>query len=333
MKSIAAAALLATAGSISIHSPAAADDCSDVTIAELNWPSAGVFAWIDKLILEAGYGCEVALVEGDTNSEVASLVENGSPAIIPEFWFDGMTEALDEAVADSKVVFGAAILSDGGVQGLWMPKFIADANPAITTVQEALKHPELFMPAEADGKAALFNCPEGWVCKIATENLFRALGGEQAGFTIVDAASPSDLDESIVRAFDEGKGWLGYYWAPNALLSEHPMVKLSLGVEFSKSEWDDCTIVEGCPDPKVNAYPQSAVYTLVEGEFAADHPALMDYLNTRSLSSRTLSDVLAWQEAEGADNEAAARHFFAAFPDIWQAWLPEGLAATVAERL
>ena len=32
-------------------------DCGDVSIAEMNWASAGVAAHVDKMILENGYGC------------------------------------------------------------------------------------------------------------------------------------------------------------------------------------------------------------------------------------------------------------------------------------
>ncbi|MDZ7823618.1 MAG: glycine betaine ABC transporter substrate-binding protein [Ahrensia sp.] len=39
--------------------------CGDVSIAEMNWASAGVAAQVDKIILEKGYGCKVEMVVGD----------------------------------------------------------------------------------------------------------------------------------------------------------------------------------------------------------------------------------------------------------------------------
>ncbi|WP_174801160.1 glycine betaine ABC transporter substrate-binding protein [Martelella limonii] len=333
MKLSLAAFLLATAGTLAAGGAQAGEGCSDVTVAELNWPSAGLAAWVDKLIMEAGYGCSVTLIEGDTNSAVDGIVEEGVPQIIPEFWFESISPALEEAVADKRVAFGAALLGEGGVQGWWMPKFIADANPGITTVQDALKHPELFMAAEDGGKPAVFNCPEGWVCRVSTENLFRALDGEEKGFALYDVKDASELDDSIRRAFAENKGWLGYYWAPTALLGDHDMVKLSFGVEFSKPQWDSCTIVEGCPDPKLNAYPVSAVYTLIDSDIVTEEPELTAYLNARSWSNRTVSEVLAWMSDENADNEAAAHHFLSEYPDVWKAWLPQDIARKVEQSL
>ncbi|AJY47074.1 glycine betaine ABC transporter substrate-binding protein [Martelella endophytica] len=332
-------ALLAAAACVEVllASAALADEtepqCGTVTEAELNWASAGIAAWVDKLIMENGYGCTVDLVEGNTDSTLSSITSEATPDIIPEFWYEGASPELDEAVADQRVAFAAALLSEGGVQGWWMPKFLADANPEITTVQRALDHPELFPGPDGSSDATVYNCPPGWTCHISTENLFRALGGKDKGFTLLDAENGLGLEQSIAHAFEEKVGWLGYYWAPTAILGKYEMVKLSFGIEFDKGEWDRCTIVPDCPDPNLNAYPVSAVYTLVTGEFVSAHPALMDYLNARSWDNRTISSVLAWMEDNDANNEAAARYFLENHPELWKSWLPEDVAAKVDAAL
>ena len=307
--------------------------CGEVSIAELDWPSAGLAAWVDRLILEKGFDCTVNMVPGDTDSAVASIIVTGEPEIIPEFWFESATPALDHAVAEKRVAFGAPLLNEGGVQGWWVPKFIVDAHPEITTVQQALSHPELFIAAEGGDKPAVFNCPAGWACRVSTANLFRALDGAEKGFDLVDAPSGAALDASVARAFEAQQGWLGYYWAPTALLGEYDMVKLSFGVEFSKQEWDRCTIVADCADPKLNAYPVSAVYTLVSGAFVTEHEDLMDYFNNRSRSNGTVSEVLAFMSANDAGNEAGARYFLETYPEVWKAWLAEDVADKVAAAL
>nr|WP_272211338.1 hypothetical protein [Marinicella sp. W31]MDC2877226.1 hypothetical protein [Marinicella sp. W31] len=53
----------------------AGEDCGDVSIAELNWASAGLAAWVDRLILETGFGCAVSLIEGDNESTVETIIE------------------------------------------------------------------------------------------------------------------------------------------------------------------------------------------------------------------------------------------------------------------
>ena len=60
---------------------------------------------------------------------------------------------------------------------------VADANPEIQTVSDALARPDLFPHPEGDG-GGLYTCPSGWNCQLSTGNLFRAFGGEEAGFDL-----------------------------------------------------------------------------------------------------------------------------------------------------
>lgn len=92
----------------------AADDCGDITIAEMTWNSAALIANIDSFILSEGYGCNVELVPGDTMATGTSLVEKGEPDIAPELWTNSMFELIQQAVADKRVRLAGKSLSDGG---------------------------------------------------------------------------------------------------------------------------------------------------------------------------------------------------------------------------
>ena len=64
--------------------PAAhAAECGRVTIADMNWASAELAAYVDKFILENGYGCKVELVPGDTMPTTASMTEKAEPDVAP----------------------------------------------------------------------------------------------------------------------------------------------------------------------------------------------------------------------------------------------------------
>ena len=212
MKKLIASTILA-AGLYGLAGTAYAADCGDVSIAEMNWASAGVAAQVDKIILHEGYGCNVTLVTGDTQPTFASMDEKGVPDMAPELWVNAVRTSLDKAVSEGRLIEAAPLLSDGGVEGWWIPKFLADAHPDIKTVQDALKHPELFPAPEDPSKGAVTNCPSGWNCQISTANLYKALGADKLGFTLVDTGSAAGLDGSIANAFEKKTGWFGYYWA------------------------------------------------------------------------------------------------------------------------
>ncbi|MCM2399560.1 ABC transporter substrate-binding protein [Rhizobium sp. S153] len=332
MKKLLASTILA-AGLYAAAGSAQAAECGDVSIAEMNWASAGVAAYVDKMILENGYGCNVTVVTGDTMPTFTSMNEKGEPDIAPELWVNAVRTPLDAAIKEGRLLQLAPLLSDGGVEGWWIPKFLSDAHPDIKTVQDALGHPELFPAPEDPSKAAITNCPSGWNCQISTANLYKALGAKGKGFELIDTGSAAGLDGSIANAFEKKTGWLGYYWAPTAILGKYEMVKLSFGVENDKAEWDRCTAVPDCADPKVNAYPTSDVFTVVTKKFAETNTVAVDYLKTRKWDNQTVGKVLAWMDENQGTNEDAAKHFLENYGDMWTTWVSADVAAKVKAGL
>lgn len=324
---------LALLGLIAVAPAAyAQEDCGSVSIAEMNWASAGLAAWVDKIILEEGYGCEVELVTGDTVPTFTSMNEKGEPAVAPELWVNAVKVPLDAAVDEGRIVIASEILTDGGVEGFWVPTKLAEEH-GIKTIEDALARPELFPGAEDASRGAFFNCPSGWACQIITQNQTRALDIEGKGFDLVDSGSAAGLDGSIARAFNRDEGWLGYYWAPTAILGKYDMTRLELGVENDKEAWDNCTVVNNCPDPELNEWPRSDVFTAVTKEFADTNAVTMDYLGKRAWSNATVNELLAWMGDNQATNEDGAWYFLENYEDIWTPWVSDEVATAVKAAL
>lgn len=332
MKKLLASTLLA-AGLCAFSGSARAAGCGKVSIAEMNWDSASVAAHLDRLVLEKGYGCTVTLVPGDTLPTFASMNEKGEPDVAPEMWVNAVRTQLNAAIARGRLFQLAPILSDGGVEGWWIPKFLADEHPDIKTVADALKQPQLFPAPDNPEKSAIYNCPAGWSCQISTANLFKALKADELNFELVDTGSAAGLDASIAKAFEDKTGWLGYYWAPTALLGKYEMTKLSFGIEHDKAEWDACTAVPDCPHPKVNSFPTSDVFTVVTKAFSEKAAVAIDYMNARSWDNGTVSKVLAWKAENTATNEDAAKHFLETYPDLWTQWVSPEVADKIKAAL
>ncbi|MBH0237324.1 ABC transporter substrate-binding protein [Methylobrevis albus] len=328
------AAGLFTAGAFAAGG-AAAEECGTVTIANMNWQSAEVLAWIDQIILSEGYGCDAELVPGDTTPTLTSMMEKGAPDVAPEAWINAAREPLDKAVAEGRLHYASESLSEGGVEGFWIPKYLADANPEIKTVDDALAHPELFPAPEDPSKGAVYNCPAGWGCQILTTNFFKAYNAADKGFDLVDTGSAAGLDGSIAKAYEREQGWLGYYWAPTAILGKYEMVRLSQGegLEHDKAEWDRCNAVADCADPKPNAWSKSEVYTVVTDRFKQAGGPAYEYLTRRTWENATVNKLLAWMVDNQATGEDGAKHFLAEQPDVWEKWVSPEAAEKVKAAL
>ena len=303
--------------------------CGKVTVASMNWQSAEVLAEIDQIILSKGYGCDVEIVPGDTMPTLTSMMEKGKPDVAPEAWVNAVRQPLDAAVKDGRLHYAARSLKDGGVEGWWIPKYIADANPGIKTIDDALKRPDLFPAPEDKSKGAVHNCPSGWNCQLTTGNAFKAWGAEKQGFVLVDTGSAAGLDGSIAKAYERKQGWLGYYWAPTSILGKYAMVKLDAGVPHDKAAWESCNSKEDCANPKKSDWARAEVFTVITDRFKKAGGPAVAYLNQRSWGNDTVNTLLAWMSDNQASGKDGARHFLKTQPDVWSAWVTPEVAAKV----
>lgn len=334
LKTLTAALLASVAGVGLTAVQANAQDCGSPVIASMNWQSAELAAALDQFILNNGFGCDAEIIQGDTVPTITSMVEKGKPDIAPEGWVDLVPEVIQSGLADGRIVVTGDILSDGAVQGWWIPKYFADAHPEITTIDDVFEHPELFPAPEDASKGAVYNGPQGWGGTVVTTQLFKAHDGAGRNFVLVDTGSAAGLDGSIANAYEREQAWVGYYWAPTALLGRYEMVMLQYDVPLDMDEWKRCTSNGECPDPKPNAWPLDKVQTIVSTGFSESAPpAVMDYLAKRSWTNATVNGVMAWMNDNQATGEQGARHFLQENEDLWLDWVDADTAAKVKAAL
>ncbi|CAM3566920.1 ABC transporter substrate-binding protein [Parendozoicomonas haliclonae] len=328
IKAVGAASLLFVSGQ-----SVAAESCGDVTIADMNWASATFIAHVDQYILNNGYGCNAELVTGDTMATGTSMTEKNEPDFAPEFWTNSMKEALDKGVAEGRLRYAGHVLTDGGVEGFWVPKYMVDKDPSLGTIEGVIKNASLFKHPEDPELSAFYTCPAGWNCQISSTNLFNALKLDQHGFDIVDPGSSAGLDGSIAKANERGEAWFGYYWAPTAILGKYEMVLVDFGSGVNKDEFLNCTSQEDCLEPKVTMYPPSIAQTVTTDAFAVKNPVVYEYLSKRSITNNDLNKVLAWIEDNQADGVIAAEHFLSNYPQLWKEWVSADVATKISKSL
>jgi glycine betaine/proline transport system substrate-binding protein len=330
-----AAMILSAATAPTLAQDADATTCGtdrQIDIAEMSWPSAAALARIHATILEKGYGCKVEVVAGDTVPTSSSMLTRGTPAIAPELWTSAVQEPWDEAAAEGKVVELSKAITDGTVEGWFIPRYTQEANPELTSVAAVMEHPELFPDPEEAGKGRLYSCPPGWACELSTSALFEALGMKDKNWNLFSPGSGGALDASIARAFTRTEPILFYYWGPTAILGKYDAVQIDLGEV--KPEIYACNTDPECTDaPQVTAYPSSPAIVGAASWIKDEAPQVAEYFSKVGLTNAQISALLVYGDENKADAAATAENFLKTEEAVWTQWVPADVAEKVKASL
>lgn len=301
---------------------AAHAECGEVTMTDMNWNSSKVVTGVAKFILEQGYGCSIKMVPSSTVPALASVSETGEPHIVTELWTNG-APAYEGMEAEGKITTLTDVLSDGGVEGWWVPQYLVDAHPELGTLDGILANPELV-------GNRFHQCPEGWGCQRANDSKAQAFGVADAGIEIFQHGSGETLATSIAAAFENKEPWFGYYWGPTAILGRYPMVKISLGDYVP--EVHTCDADPDCPNrgQGKSEYPVSPVKTIVTTTFADEQPEVAAFMANLAFTNNQMNSILAWMEENKATAEEAAVYFLTTSSDVWSGWINEDATKKLA---
>lgn len=291
-----------------------AGQCGDVSIAQMNWAAAEVTTEIAKFMLEQGYGCNVALVKSDTIPAITSVAENGEPDIVTNLWPNSAGEAFTKLKDEGKLVVVNNVLEPGGIEGWWIPTKLAEEYPELTTIEGVMANPELV-------GGQFNNCPDGWGCRVVSDNLVRALKLEDSGIKVFNHGSGETLASSMGSAVTGDKPWFGYYWGPTVPMGKYDMTRVKLG-EYDAEKFAPLQNPDAA-DPQVSDFPAAPVLTAVTNAFNESHPAVVEFLSKMEFQTDTMSGLLAWQDENSATGEEVAVHFITENADAWQAWLSD----------
>jgi glycine betaine/proline transport system substrate-binding protein len=302
--------------------------CGTVSVGEMNWASGQIVAKISSFILREGYGCKIKTIPTSTVPGITSLVNKGEPNFIPEAWENSVKAILKKGESKGNVKRVGEMFPDAG-EKWYIPAYTAKKHN-INSIQDVLANPEVFADPESPGKGRFHNCPAGWACGIINTNLFNAYGMGKK-FNLFDTGSGEGLKLSIAKAFKRNEAWLGYYWAPTAVLGKYDLKALTLNPYDKVGH--DCNQDPECDAPHAGQYPPATVVKLVTTELANRDAEVTDFLEKYSIPSKALLDVLAWKEDQQADANQAAGYFIVKYEKIWHSWLPQNVLEKIEAAL
>ena len=305
-------------------------DCGSVTIAEMTWASAAIAAHVQNIVLDKGYGCLPELVPGDTVATVTAMSERGEPDVAPEVWMNSVRTVIERSVAEGRLRIAGDIISDGGIEGWFVPEYLVERYPEMTTLDAVRARPDLFPDKEVPGKGRFYSCPPGWACQIIDTNLFRAYEMEEAGFLIFNPGSGEGLSAAIARAYERREPIFTSYWSPTSLLTRYKMRRLS-ATPHDPATWACVTSVD-CDAPARNMYPKAIVQTVVTSSFAERSPEAFDFVSRFSWTNAFITELLTWKDEQQATALETAEFFLREHAPVWREWVRPDIADRVQAR-
>ncbi len=318
------AATILGLGGLGLPTAAAAQtECGEISVAEMNWASAAIITNITEFLMTQGYGCDVTVVPSATTTAITSVAENNEPDVIPELWVNS-APAYTRLNEEGKVVKATDVFSDGGSENWWIPTYLAEEHPELTTIEGVLDNPDL-----VGGR--FHNCPDGWGCRIANDSLVQAFEFEENGIEVFNHGSGETLAASMGSAVENEEPWFGYYWGPTAPLGRYDMTAIDMGPY--KPDVHDCNQDPECDEVGKSAYPAAPVLTVTTSDFAERNPEIFELVSNISFETQQLSNLLAWQSDNSASAEEAAVYFLTQNQDMWMDWVNEEAGERLAAMM
>ncbi|MEX1215945.1 ABC transporter substrate-binding protein [Saccharospirillum sp.] len=315
--------LVMAAGALSMSSVAFAD-CGEVSITEMGWASNEVVTGVASFLMEEGYGCDVTVVPSDTVPAVTSVAENGEPDIVTELWLNSTGEVYNRLEKEGRIQRLGKVLEPGGVEGWWIPTYLAEEHPELTTIEGVMNNPELV-------GGQFNNCPDGWGCRVVSDNLIRALDLESSGIEVFNHGSGQTLASSMASAFEDEEPWFGYYWGPTVPLGKYDMTRVVLGEVNEEIHARNQN--QNADNPGVSDFPAAPILTAITTDFQEREPEVADMLSHLSFETGVMSSILAWMDENNASGEEATVYYLQNYSDKWSEWLNDEARSNLANLI
>lgn len=303
----------------------ATDDKPTLVLGDAGWDSMRFHNDVARIIIEKGYGYKTDIKMGSTPITFTGL-RQGDIDIYMEAWSDNISE-YPEALEKGDILELSLNFGDNR-QGLYVPRYVIEGDsekgiealaPDLKSIYDLPKYWKLFKDPEDETKGRIYGAIPGW---LVSEQLAEKVKnyGLNENYNLFRPGSDTALSSSIVKAIEEGKPWLGYYWEPTWVIGKYDMVLLE-EPSFDINKWK-----EG--DYKC-AFPSCQVTVCVNKDMLEKAPDVVEFLKKYETSSELTSEALAYMQDNNASTEDTAKWFLKNNKDMWNEWVPEDVVKSV----
>ena len=288
--------------------------CGTVNIADNAWVGYEADVAVVAYLLKNELGCTVN-IKNITEQVSWQGFPTGDVDVILENW--GHADLAKQYITDQKVAVDLGSQGNQGIIGWYIPKVYADAHPNLLT---ANSDPKTFADAlnavasdfatsESGGKGQILDGDPSYVTN--DEALVNGLG---LNYKVVYSGSEAASDKAIKAAIDAGKPILAYYWEPNWFSTQVDLVHLKL-----PAYTDGC---DSNPKSMTCDYPPYPLNKVASAAFMNSGSPAATLIKNFTWTNDDQNTVATDIAQNKMTDDAAAKKWLDAHPDVWKAWMP-----------
>jgi glycine betaine/proline transport system substrate-binding protein len=290
-----------------------------ITIAVNPWVGSEANANLAKVLLEQKLGYTVELTKIDEFAQFPSL-SNGDIDATLEVWPSGHAKDYKKYIEGDNGVVDGGQLGVIGQIGWWIPTYMLNDHPELSSWEGLKTDADLFKTAESGSAGQLLDGDPSYVTfdQPIADNLGLNLKVVYAGS---EAAELSALDS----AYGKQDPFLFYFWTPHWAQEKYDLTMIQLP-----------DVTDACNDAALNdanayacAYPEDDLYKAFNDQLQTRAPAAFSLLSAMSYTNDDQNSI-GLDINNKMDPEEAAQKWMDAHPDVWQPWVDDALAAQSA---
>lgn len=290
---------------------AAAKGSKSVTLSVQTWVGAQSNVAVAKYLLEHELGYHVDTVQVDEIPAWDALSQGRVDAIL-EDW--GHPDQEQRYVKDKKTITAGGGNGVTGHIGWYVPKYWADKHPEVTNWKNLNKFAKELRTSESGNKGQLMDGSPSYVTN--DKALVKNLGLD---YEVVFAGSEAAQITQIQQFAKEHKPFLTYWYEPQWLFNQVPMVEVKL------PKYTDACAEKGTKDPTSIdcAYPTTPLQKYFNTEFAKSGNSASAFLKNFQWTKDDQNEVSESIASGGLSADEAAKRWVDKHPDVWKRWLPK----------
>ena len=280
-----------------------------IKIAVNPWKASELNAEIAKILLEEKMGYKVTLVPVDEYKMWPQLASGSLDAAL-EVWPSGHKDDMQKYIKTDKTVEDGGLLGPVGKIGWYIPKYLAESNPDLTTWQgfKDPKNTALF----ATGSAAMGEFYTGdptW-----TQYDDQIIKNLQLPFHVVTLGSEDALLKKVDENYKAKKPIVFYLWTPHWAHAVYDLVPVTLP-EYTDACYKDLKSGVNCD------YPKDPLKKAFSSKLQSSAPNAYQFLSKFKYTNEDQIRMLASLQLKKQSTEEVARNWINNNESVWQLWI------------